>query len=425
MQKRIVVIGAAGEMNREALKRIVAHEPEVALHLTDIDADAVARVAEELGGAHSWDRLDLFDAAALRSAIKGASLVLNGAGPYMRTAEPVMEACLDEGVTYLDFDDDPESTLAALRIDAKANEAGVSLLIGCGASPGYTNVLAVDVVDQLDSVESIDVFWSSGDEGARPFGTAVLEHCLHMLEGQATSFRNGELTTIDLGHSEVADMGSAVGRIRLYEVAHPEPITLPRRFPGLESARCLGTFDPVPVTGLFKGLAKAVYADELTMEDATRFLQAILADAEADLKPWRYALGGMWEQVLTGEVELDEMLGVLRAAAAGEHVPYLCMVRVEASGTKDGRPCTVARRLGYAPDGWKSMADVTGACTAAFVSLALSASVPAGVLSPEDWVSPAEYFAKLEAHGAAAESVVEPDYLYSLPALAPTMAAVQ
>ncbi|MGW4565120.1 hypothetical protein ACWEN3_22750 [Streptomyces sp. NPDC004561] len=212
-------------------------------------------------------------------------------------------------------------------------------------------------------------------------------------------------------------MGPAVGPLRVYEVAHPEPITLQRRFPGLQTARCLGGFVPASFTGMFKGLAKGAYGDDnLTVAEATRFLQAVLADQEPDIKAWKYALAGMWDQVLLGEVDIEEMLAVLRAAVQGDHVPFLGMIGVTATGTKDGRPCTVTRRLGYAEDGWKSMADATGACTAAFVSLALSNTLPVGVQSPEDWVVPAELFATLEAHGAPAEIVVSPEYVISIPA---------
>ena len=417
MSKRIVFIGAAGEMNREALKRVVAFERDVDLHLTDINETAVGQLAADLGGL-TYARVDLYDAAGLKAAIAGADLVVNGAGPYMRTAEPVMEACLDAGIAYLDFDDDPESTIAALAFDERARNAGVSVFIGCGASPGYSNVLAVDVMSQLDTVESMDVVWAAGDEGARPYGDAVIEHLLHMLEGEAVSTRNGELTTIKLGDSEVADFGAVLGPLRVYEVAHPEPITFQRRFKddGLKTARCLGGFVPASVTGMFKGLAAAVYGGELELKEATRFLQAVLADQEADLKPWKYALGGMWEQVLMGEVAIEELQAVLGAAVRGEHVPFVGGIMVRATGLKDGQERTVIRRLGWAEDGWKSMADATGACTAAFINLALADSEKVGVLSPEDWVVPSDLFRVLREHGAAPDSVVEPGYTVMVPA---------
>ena len=418
MSKRIVFIGAAGEMAREALKRVVEFEKDATLLLTDLNEKAVKQVAEDLGG-QAYARVDLYDAAGLKTAIAGADLVVNGAGPYRLTAEPVMQACVEAGINYLDFDDDTESITAALSFDDRAKAAGVSVLIGCGASPGWSNVIAVDVVSHLDMVENIDVVWAAGDEGARPYGDAVIEHFLHALAGEAVTVRHGDLTTVALGHSEIADFGPlGIGPLRVYEVGHPEPVMFLRRFKdqGLKNARCLGGFTPAPVMGMFKGLADAVYGEELTMKEATRFLQAVLADQEPDMKPWKYAIGGMWEQVLKGEVPVEEFQAVIGAAVRGEHVPFTGGLMVTATGLKDGQQRSITRRIGFVDDGWKSMGDATGACTAAFVNLALQGSQPAGVLTPEDWADPLAFLNVLEAQGASADSVSEPSYVVLVPA---------
>lgn len=51
--------------------------------------------------------------------VNGADLVVLGAGPYIRTSAPVIEACLEAKVPYLDFDDDVESTEHALSLHEK------------------------------------------------------------------------------------------------------------------------------------------------------------------------------------------------------------------------------------------------------------------------------------------------------------------
>ena len=111
---------------------------------------ALKWVAAKLpAGSATVGSVDLFDGAALRRAIDGADLVVLGAGPYNRTAEPVMEACIEKKVPYLDLDDDEASTRAALALDDKAKAAGVPILICCGASPGYTNVMTADAARDM------------------------------------------------------------------------------------------------------------------------------------------------------------------------------------------------------------------------------------------------------------------------------------
>ena len=108
-------------------------------------------------GRATAGRLDLYDRDSLRKAVDGAALVVLGAGPYVRTSAPVIEACLEAKVPYLDFDDDVESTEHALTLHDKAVAAGIPIYVGCGASPGMSNVLVVDAAGALDTVENIDV----------------------------------------------------------------------------------------------------------------------------------------------------------------------------------------------------------------------------------------------------------------------------
>ncbi|WP_063047254.1 hypothetical protein [Nocardia pseudovaccinii] len=96
--------------------------------------------------------------------VSGAALVVLGAGPYIRISAPVIEACLAAKVPRLDFDDDNESTQHALGLHDRAQAAGIPIHVGCGASPGMSNVLVVDAASELDTVENIDMGWLVGDE---------------------------------------------------------------------------------------------------------------------------------------------------------------------------------------------------------------------------------------------------------------------
>ena len=165
--QRIVFIGAAGEMCRVAIQRFAeaVEGADWKLELYDIRPEVLDDLVELLpSGSVSVGSFDLFDGVALSSAIEGAALVVLGAGPYIRTAEPVRAACIDNKVAYLDLDDDEASTRAALVLDAAARAAEVPIFVGCGASPGLTNVMAVDAARDMDSVDRIDVCWVTGDE---------------------------------------------------------------------------------------------------------------------------------------------------------------------------------------------------------------------------------------------------------------------
>jgi len=52
-------------------------------------------------------------------------------------------------------------TQDALEKDGEARRAGVTVLLGIGASPGLTNLLARHSADQLDEVDYIQTVWGS------------------------------------------------------------------------------------------------------------------------------------------------------------------------------------------------------------------------------------------------------------------------
>lgn len=411
--RRIVVIGAAGEMAGVGVERFGAHNSDCMFELYDLDVSALEELAGKLPpGRASIDAIDLFDDEALGRAIEGASLVVLGAGPYMRTGPPVMRACIQAGVDYIDFDDDIESTQDALGLDGEARAAGIACLVGCGASPGMTNVMAVDAGAQLDEVETLDVCFVTGDEGARPYGAAVLEHLLHIAAGECLTWRDGRQGTVEpFVASEVFPMGGGIGDYRLYETAHPEAITLPRRFPGARSIRVMGGLHPQPVNGLARGISRAVARGEMTVGEAIEWLQLVLQDERGSLKGWRYALSGMLGQVRRRESSIAALGGFLWQGVRKQHPPYRGGLLVRATGTRDGEPATITVRTPKSgPDTYagSSMGAFTGTCLAAFATLALEAEGQhQGALMPEDWVDPLALYGAMERMGAPRDEIVE------------------
>ncbi|OBF86072.1 saccharopine dehydrogenase [Mycobacterium sp. 852002-51163_SCH5372311] len=419
--KRIVFIGAAGDMCRVAIDRFAktAGDQDWKLELYDIRPESLdALVASLPAGSATAGSFDLFDAAALRNAIDGAALVVLGAGPYNRTAEPVMEACIEKKVPYLDLDDDEASTRAALTLDAQAKAAGVPILIGCGASPGFTNVMAADAARDMDTVERIDVCWVTGDEGPVPFGRAVLDHAIRGFAGPCQTWEHGRSVTHQTFlETDVFALGNTLGdNYRLYECAHPEPVTMPRRWPGADRIRVLGALDPPPTNGIMRGVAVAVQEGQISMDEAIDFINDLLTDKTGSLKVWRHALSGLWGTIRRGEISAAEVLKFLAMSAARKHPPFRGTNYVRVTGKRDGMQVVSVRRAPVSGPGtaWTTMASLTGSATAAFMVLAIGElGAQSGVLAPEDWANPENFYTALAAAGGSplnevVEAVVTP-----------------
>ncbi|GFF55918.1 hypothetical protein IFM51744_08765 [Aspergillus udagawae] len=445
--KPVIFIGAAGEMCRLAVERF-AKASDNALILTDINLSTLEATVAKLNllaSRISTKQLDLFDRTALLEAIKGAALVVLGAGPYTRTSEPVLTACLEAKVPYLDFDDDVESTQAALALHERAKAEGVPCYIGCGASPGMSNVMVLDVTAELDTVDSIDICWSVSD-GKGKTGKAVLEHLMHIAAGPCLTWANGKPTMNESWvETTYAPMLGGEGEMLLHETAHPEPVTFPRLFPNARRIRCVGSLDPAPLNGIARGLGRAVRRNALSMSEAVDFLFhmandesslsvtgegfgemaaqfrggdvtikelfQLVAHANRKLSPFRYALWGVVEQIWTGECTTGEVLSFLIDMARGKMAANGTGMLVRAVGTRNGLPVSITKRIPKADEKAylsKTMGTATGTACAAFMVMAIEDGLKRnGVFCPEDWATPVRFYEALERVGTPKNEIIE------------------
>lgn len=416
--EHLVILGAAGQMTAVVARLVCAADPALRVTLADRNADGLAALSERIGGDRAATvTLDLFDDAALRRLIEGASFVIHGAGPFHRTAATVMRACITAGASYMDIDDDVESTLDAIDLDAAARLAGVTLYVGHGASPGFSNLLALDALRRLDEPDVVEVAWCAGDSGGSAIGRAVAEHTLHIGAGSYTGWRDGRRSRREsFATSTVFPLADPLGETRLYECAHPEPVMLGFSQPRLRDVVCWGGLHPPPLSGALRGLAVAVRDGRLELDEACAFLQSSPrepeprepgragATAEAGRRASRaarFALGGMLGQVVRRESSLRALWGALRSRRTPRSTqPSASGLGARARGRHAGRPAEVIvrARLGVPEEGAggaSSMADITGACEAAFFALARAGGAAPGVAFPEMWAEPAAFYAAL------------------------------
>ncbi|MBD8596507.1 MULTISPECIES: saccharopine dehydrogenase family protein [unclassified Pseudomonas] len=100
----------------------------------------------------------VFDADANAAAsLSGISVLLNFAGPFAHTAEPLMRACIHAGVDYLDITAEINVYRLAERLGAEAFAQGVMLLPGVGWDVVPTDALALHVARRVDQPRSLRI----------------------------------------------------------------------------------------------------------------------------------------------------------------------------------------------------------------------------------------------------------------------------
>jgi hypothetical protein len=111
-----------------------------------------------------------------------------------------------------------------------------------------TNLLAVEIAEELDTVDTLETFWLVSEEGGQ-LGREVLGHLMHITGGPCLTWADGKAAIhenwVETSYASIYNSSNDI----FYETVHPEPITLPRRFPNVKRIRALGALNPAPYNG--------------------------------------------------------------------------------------------------------------------------------------------------------------------------------
>lgn len=151
----------------------------------------IKELAHSLGT--SFAILDIKDHAAVDSALSQKRVIINCAGPFARTAEALMEACLRNGVHYLDLAAEMDSYLLAKKLDIRARQAGITLMPGCGGSVAMLGCLADFAIQQTKCPQSIDIALHVAGSMSRGSAISATENvaaapCLHCVDGNLVEY---------------------------------------------------------------------------------------------------------------------------------------------------------------------------------------------------------------------------------------------
>ncbi|SUA44887.1 Saccharopine dehydrogenase [Nocardia africana] len=166
---KVLALGGAGAMGAVAVRTAVNVPDVTEIVVADKDLGAAEELTRCLADAPVPVRaihVDVTDVAQLRAALASADVVLNTVGPYYRFGPAILQAAIDTQTHYLDVCDDWEPTIEMLELDREARSRGVCAIIGMGASPGISNLLAAVAAAELDSVRDAYTAWPVDVDGA-------------------------------------------------------------------------------------------------------------------------------------------------------------------------------------------------------------------------------------------------------------------
>jgi short subunit dehydrogenase-like uncharacterized protein len=190
--KSWVLYGAAGYTGA-----LIAQHAQECGHrpvLAGRNATAVTALAEKLDLPHLTLRLD--DATELAAALAGVDLVLNVAGPFLNTAAPLAEACINAGAHYLDISNELQVFRALYDLHQRAEAADITIIPGVGFGVVATNCLALYVSNAVGGAQHLEVATRAATAQAGP-GVAVTRQ--ENLPYGGWLREKGQLRSLELG----------------------------------------------------------------------------------------------------------------------------------------------------------------------------------------------------------------------------------
>ncbi len=370
---RIILLGCGSVGSAVALK-LAALRGDLEVILADYDLTAAEGLAARIGGARAC-HVDVGNPESLDQLFSQGDVVLNTVGPFYRTALAVIDAAIKAEIHYVDINDDHDVAAALVEdpaYDRRAKEADIILLIGCGATPGFTNMLAKLGADRMDRARSIRLCWTVPFLVDR-FSPAVMDHLFHMLTGEVTQFIDGKHQKVPAyeGVREVK-FRPPFGTYPAYFSGHGEPVTLGHFIPGLEEATIRSFFYPESADDLMRFLVRSGLGDrELVPELGISPIQFFT----------RYASSAAGRRALVSDLQ-------------GEVLGYAS--QVEVCGIRNGSEIRLVFEDHQMLDGSdrssRGAPDPTAVCARLALERILDGEVTRrGFLAPEACIDPAPY----------------------------------
>ncbi len=260
---RVLFVGL-GAVGAEIARRLAKRRPALSLLVADLNKATAQHLAAEIGDNATALQLDVHDREELDKALCGVDVIMNAAGPFYRNAAAIMEAAIAYKIDYIDINDDHDVALHVTQdqdFRTRVEASGIRMILGCGMTPGLSNILVRHGIDSIDTVETVRmamvVPFTLG------YSPAVLDHMFHITSKQVTQFIDGHYTQVQgYGGEWMVDCIAPFNTYPSYYAGHGEAIMLPASFPQLKHVTCHLAYYPRRGADIWRMLIDAGFASK-------------------------------------------------------------------------------------------------------------------------------------------------------------------
>lgn len=255
---KVLIIGAGGVGTVVAHK--VAQNPKVftEVMLASRTVSKCEAINKACGGSFKTAKVDadnVPELVALMNSFK-PDLVINVALPYQDL--PIMDACLEAGVNYLDTANYEPKDEAKFEYSwqwaykDKFREKGLTAILGCGFDPGVTSIFtAYAAKHHFDTMEYLDIVDCNAGDHGKAFATNFNpEINIREVTQKGKYWKDGQWVYTEPHEIHQPITYPEIGAMESYLIYHEELESLVKNFPTIKQARFWMTFGQEYLTHL-------------------------------------------------------------------------------------------------------------------------------------------------------------------------------
>ena len=366
-------------MGSEATRDLAQTSDFEEIVIADADLERARGLAAELGGGRVRAiPADASNEADLTETLRGFDVVANCTTYHFGLI--VTRAAIGARVNYLDLGG-LYNTPRQLELDEAAQQSGVTVCLGSGATPGVTNLMAKAAADQLDRIDEVHIAFASFRSIAPSPG--LLDTVLDEFSAGSRRFfwQEGRFIEVSaFSGAKQVRFADPVGEIETYYVPHSETHTIHRFLgKGVKLVDVRGTWPPEIMRALRVFADLGLTGDQETQINdeaisARRFVRAHILEHAAD-----FGGDGEWAFFLNVQVLGQRDGSLVKLEYVSRHPPR-AEWGTNATAKMTGIPLSIAAQ-----------------------KLAPGEVKRTGVIAPEACFEPQPFFAELAKRGIVIE----------------------
>lgn len=171
---RILIIGGYGNFG-QFITRQLAHDENLHIIIAGRSLDKAQTLATDIQATHKPEAIALDINLGLTAALQviKPDIVIHTSGPFQSQGYEVAQACIDCGAHYIDLADGREFVAGIEALDAKAKEAGVTLVSGASSVPCLTSALVEHYKGEFATLEALDYGITTAQKTTRGLATTA------------------------------------------------------------------------------------------------------------------------------------------------------------------------------------------------------------------------------------------------------------